>query len=55
MATFSTSPPDEPPVTRRRIGEVLVEQGLLSPQQLQEALDAQRDLGGEHTRRRLGM
>jgi type IV pilus assembly protein PilB len=43
-----------PPQVRRRIGEVLVDQGLLTPDQLQQALAAQRHvLPGQH-RKRLG-
>jgi type IV pilus assembly protein PilB len=39
---------------RRRIGEVLVEQGLLTPEQLEHALDAQRNTPPGTPRRRLG-
>ena len=55
MSHVPLDAPDDRPVTRRRIGEVLLEQGLLTPEQLQEALSAQRELTGDHPRRRLGM
>jgi type IV pilus assembly protein PilB len=39
---------------RKRIGEVLVSQGLVTEQQLAEALDAQRDVAPGSQRKRLG-
>jgi type IV pilus assembly protein PilB len=39
---------------RRRLGEVLVEQGAITPEQLDEALDAQRAAQRQHRRVRLG-
>jgi type IV pilus assembly protein PilB len=43
-----------PPLARRRIGEVLLAQGLLNPEQLNRALDAQNDLPPDQPRKRLG-
>jgi hypothetical protein len=41
----AVSPPeDDQPLRRKRIGEVLVSQGLLDDEQLQQALAAQRDV-----------
>ncbi len=34
------------PKGKRRVGEILIEDGLLSPAQLQEALDHQKEKGG---------
>jgi type IV pilus assembly protein PilB len=42
------------PTTRRRLGEVLVEQGVLTEQQLQECLAAQAHVEPGQTRLRLG-
>src|SRR5438067_11019681 len=50
MVSGSTTPP----ATRRRLGEVLVEQGAITPEQLDTALDAQRVAHRERRRVRLG-
>ena len=52
MTTTDAGAAPGAPLRRRRIGEVLVEQGLITDEQLQDALGAQR--GGDGPRRRLG-
>ena len=59
--TTSSTPPGAPPQgsapasARRRIGEVLVAQGLLTEEKLAEALAAQRDVPPGQQRKRLGL
>jgi type IV pilus assembly protein PilB len=48
------TPPPNPSSSRRRIGDVLVEQRLLSPEQLAQALATQQDVEPGQPRRRLG-
>ncbi|MCU1594715.1 MAG: type secretion system protein [Frankiales bacterium] len=49
-----TSPEGAPSGARKRIGEVLVAQGLLTAEQLADALAAQRDVAPGQQRKRLG-
>jgi type IV pilus assembly protein PilB len=51
---MGTSPSNAPTPSRRRIGDVLVEHKLLTPEQLAQALAAQQDLEPGQKRRRLG-
>ncbi|MCW2777734.1 MAG: type secretion system protein [Frankiales bacterium] len=56
-AAAAPTPPDAPPALprqRRRIGEVLVEQGVVSAEQLQQALARQQDVEPGQPRRKLG-
>jgi type IV pilus assembly protein PilB len=43
----SKAPPKKDFASRRRLGELLVETGLLSPEKLAEALNSQKDSGGK--------
>jgi type IV pilus assembly protein PilB len=55
MTMSSTSPEQEPDAPRRRrLGEVLVAHGLLTPEQLVHALTVQEDHPTGHPRKRLG-
>ncbi len=56
MSTLSTAPGADPsvPRQRRRIGEVLVEQGVLTAEQLSAALSSQQDVEPGQPRQRLG-
>ena len=51
---MSTAPPPVPPGARRRLGEVFVQQGLLTDEQVQEALAAQAQVLPGQPRKRLG-